>query len=182
MEPKAWPALSPVRVYHNTGRGALEQGCWRNEGRHCGRQARGGRVALLDWVLQRPPLRHGSHLLSQQLHFNQRHSAHFSRVPQASVQLLTRCPGIFLVFIKFHHALTFPQHTKNALGEHTEWRSWHSVHAYCPERKSGGEFSELLARQTRNEPTHPRQPGRRDFCWFSKKGPWQAKQMLLQGS
>ena len=70
--------------------------------------------------------------LNKTLHFDQRHSAHFSRVPQASVQLLTRCPGIFLVFIKFHHALTFPQHTKNAQGSTHGRESWHSVHAYCP--------------------------------------------------
>ena len=66
MEPKR-PGLPSVQSeYHNTGRGALEQGCWRNEGRHCGGRHEEGRVALLEWVLQRPPLRHGSHLLSQQ--------------------------------------------------------------------------------------------------------------------
>lgn len=59
------------------------------------------------------------------LHFDQRHSAHCSRVPQASVQLLTRCPGIFWAFIELHHALTFPQPAKNAPGRH-------SVHACSP--------------------------------------------------
>lgn len=52
---------------------------------------------------------------------------------------------------------------------------------YMPtaQRKSGGEFSELLARQTRNErPTHPEQPGRRDLL-VQQKGTWRAKQMAL---
>ena len=86
------------------------------------RGARGRRAALPGWVRQGPPLRHGSH---QTLHFNQRHSAHCSRVAQASVQLLTRCPGIFWAFIKWHHALTFPQPARNAPG-------WHSAHACGP--------------------------------------------------
>ena len=158
-----------------SGAGVLEE-----RGQALWRQARGGKG---DSAGMGPPKAASTSWLpfafSTKLHFDQRHSAHFSRVPQASVQLLTRCPGIFLVFIKFHHALTFPQHTKNALGEHTQRRKLALSTCLLPRGSQGGEFSELLARQTRNKrPTHLEQPGRRDLL-VQQKGTWRAKQVAL---
>ena len=130
---KARPAFSPVRAHHTTGRGALEQGCWRNEGRHCGGRHEEGRVALLELVLQGPPLRHGSHLLSQQNSpFRPKALCSFQSSSTGLCAASDQVPGIFLVFIKFHHALTFPQHTKNAQDSTHGGESWHSVHAHCP--------------------------------------------------
>ena len=102
MEPKrpGLPSAQPEYTTRQAG-GALEQRRWSKEGGHRGGRHEKGRAGLPGWVHQGPPLCYGSH---QTLHFNQRHSAHCSRVPQASVQLLTRCPGIFWAFIKLHHA------------------------------------------------------------------------------
>lgn len=77
----------------------------------------------------------------------------------------------------FHHALTFPQHTKNALGQHTEWRKSALNKCLLSMRKFGWVNTERYLpgkHRTRNQPTSNSRVDR--TCWFGK-GTWPAKKI-----
>ena len=117
---KAQPAFSPVRAHHNTGRGALQQGCWRNEGRHCGGRHEEGRVALLELVLQGPPLRHGSHLLSQQNSpFRPKALCSFQSSSTGLCAASDQVPWYFLGLHKVPPCLNLSSAHKERSGQHT---------------------------------------------------------------
>lgn len=119
----------PVTVHRDLGRagkGTEERGrrmprsrCWE------------GRAAPLGWVIcgrAAHPSRATSTFqasicfLTRTFHLDQRSSAEFSPVPCASVQLLTRCPWIFLGLNKIPPSLNLP-----------------SVHKECPRSAHSGE-------------------------------------------